>query len=499
MPALPVIGRAFAARILGMADLFPAKGLEPTSDGWRTHGRDPHFFLAHEFSPGWVRIRLKMTATAPGWAAMHADSVAENGDDTCLKRVEIQGAVDLDCFVYINHLAKGIRLYPPAGPGEIRLEMLRIEPLSGPQALYHAAVAKVKLARKYWQTSRVLGRGLAMLTRGDFAGLSRKLFQGLNGPDLEGKEPYDEVQAYEAWRASRRLTVEDRDRLRAEAAALSDPPLFSILLPTTGGTTADLRRSLDSICHQTYPNWELCIVCDPSMDASSRAALVEHARDEPRIRIAEVCASTGNSANAALALASGDYVALLDRGDELAEQAFAELARAIVRDRGLDMLYADEDRVKPDGRHVEPFFKPGWSPETLLSWQYTGRPGVYRTALVRRLGGFRADFGPAVEYDLVLRIAAESPHVARVPDVLYHRHAPADASVRAEEAALRSHLERTDRLGAVEPGATAGLHRVRFTVRGEPTVSIIIPSACKPVRIRDEKTFYLLNCLESAR
>jgi glycosyltransferase involved in cell wall biosynthesis len=87
-----------------------------------------------------------------------------------------------------------------------------------------------------------------------------------------------------------------------------------------------------------------------------------------------------------------------------------------------------------------------------------------------------------------------------VPDILYHRWAPDGASARAEEAArgaLRNHLKETGRDGAVEPGPQAGLHHVRFAVRGAPSVSIIIPSACRPVRVRGESTYYLLKCLES--
>ena len=492
---LRAVGRLFAPRFISLADLIPEQDLERSVDGWRSCGPAPRFRISHSFAPGWVRIRLKMTAATAGWLELYVDG----GDASRLMRVEVQGGVDQNCFVHINDPARGLWLCPPAGPGEFRLEKLRIEPLSGLRALGHAVFAKIKLARKYWQTGRILRRGLAMLAHGDFGGLARKSFRGLNGPDLESREPYDENQVYEAWRASRRLTDEHRERLRAEAYVLSKPPRFSVLLSLIEATAPALHRSLESVLQQTYPMWEVCVACSPTVGAGVRSALLERARREPRIRIAETLDLTGERLNAALRLASGDYVTLLGEGDELAPQALSEFARAVAHDRKLDMMYADEDAVASDGRHVEPFFKPGWSPETLLAWMYTGRPGLYRTALVRRLSGFRADCEPAQEYDLVLRIAAESPRVARVADVLYHRHARADASVHAEEAALRTHLERTDRQGAVEPGATVGLHRVRFVVRGQPLVSIIIPSACKPVRIRDEKTYYLLKCLESIR
>src|SRR5207302_1466253 len=159
-----------------------------------------------------------------------------------------------------------------------RLDLLRIEPLSAPRALGHAVVAKLRLLRKYWQTGPALRRGLGMLARGEFRRLWRKLFQGLDGPDLEGGEPYDEGRAYDAWRRSRALTDADRDRLRREDAALADPPAFSILLHAGGGD-AGLRGSVESVLRQTYPGWQLCIAGD-----DPAAVLSECAERDDRIR-----------------------------------------------------------------------------------------------------------------------------------------------------------------------------------------------------------------------
>ncbi|HBI43916.1 MAG TPA: hypothetical protein DDY78_13855 [Planctomycetales bacterium] len=534
--------------------------------------RNASLLIYRHLPAGWARIRLKMTASRPGRLKLYAD--AGNGflSATRLLNLEMGGAVDFDGFVYVASPVSALRFDPPEGAGEFRLETLRIDPLTSLQAYGHALVSKVKLLRKYWHTKQALGRALRMLARGDFARLRHKLFQGLNGPDLEGREPYDETQAYEAWRLSRRLTDDDRANLRAEAAALADPPRFSILLSLTGKCEPDVRQSIESVLRQTYPFWELCISCNASADAAVKTDVAEYAARDSRVRFTEASSRAGIAAvsNAALAVASGQYITLLDEGDELAEHALSKLSQAAVGDPGLDMLYADEDRLTPEGRRVAPFFKPGWSPESLLAWMYTGRPGVYRTSLVRELGGFRAEYGPAHEYDLVLRMAAGSPRVARVPDVLYHRRMAAasisplvstqaggamlsrppfltvppskpprkhetrarthafagsgpdavselaresmapptvdgvcvdtNALAQADEAArraLQNHLDGTNRKGTVEPGATPGLHRIHFALSGVPRVSIVIPSACRRVRIRGEQTYYLLKCLES--
>ena len=112
------------------------------------------------------------------------------------------------------------------------------------------------------------------------------------------------------------------------------------------------------------------------------------ARQDSRVRLIETANSSGTAAaaNAALASASGKYITLLDEGDEFAEHAISKLCQAVVADPGLDMLYADEDCVTPEGKHIAPYFKPGWSPESLLAWMYTGRPGVYRDVARPRIG-----------------------------------------------------------------------------------------------------------------
>jgi GT2 family glycosyltransferase len=499
----PAARRLFAPRALGLADLIPWKDVEPgdVPGAWRVRGPEPQFVLPGPVRAGWLRVRLTLTAASPGWLGLYAGGGFEPAE--CLQRVAVQERAEVDCFVRVPGPAAALRIDPPDGPGEFRLEGLRVEPLSAPRALGEALAAKVRLLRKYAHTRQALWRAAGLLLRGDFGRLREKLFRGMNGPDLEGREPYDEGRAYEAWRRRRALTDADRERLRAEAAALADPPRFSVLLPLSAGREVDVRRSVESVLRQTYPGWELCVSCDASAGGSLRSRLAEFAQNDPRVRVVESpVAGDASAANAALAAATGDYVTLLDEGDELAEAALSRLAAAAAADRGLQMLYADEDRVAEDGRHVAPFLKPGWSPDTLLAWQYTGRPCVYRTDVVRRLGGFRAEFDPAHEYDLVLRIAADSPHVARVPDVLYHRRGSQVASERADEAAraaLRAYLGRTGREGTAEPGPRPGLHQVRFSLRGAPVVSVVIPSACRPASVRGKTTFFLAECLERLR
>src|SRR5262249_19830819 len=113
---------------------------------------------------------------------------------------------------------------------------------------------------------------------------------------------------------------------------------------------------------------------------------------------------------------------LLTPGDGLAEHALFHVAQAVVAEADLDMLYSDEDQIDDRDQHVNPFFKPDWSPETLRSFHYTGGLAVYRTDLVRELG-FKLD-EQIQEYNLALGIAGRSSRIKHLADVLYHRRRP---------------------------------------------------------------------------
>jgi glycosyltransferase involved in cell wall biosynthesis len=272
-----------------------------------------------------------------------------------------------------------------------------------------------------------------------------------------------------------------------------------------------LRRAIESVRSQNYPHWELCIADDGSTSPALQRLLEEYTRIDPRIRAVFLPENRGIAAasNAALGLATGDYVALLDHDDELAEHALFRMAEAIVGDRCVDVLYSDEDKIDIDGRHVEPFFKPDWSPELFLACMYTCHLGVYRTALVREAGGFRSEYDSAQDYDLMLRLLERAPQIQHIPDVLYHwRKLPTSAATAvsakpqapdAGRRALQDYLERTGRPGIVQRGALPGLHRVRYRILGRPKVSIIIASACRPVGVNGSATYHVLRCVESIR
>ena len=86
-------------------------------------------------------------------------------------------------------------------------------------------------------------------------------------------------------------------------------------------------------------------------------------------------------------LATGEFVQILDHDDTLEPTTLLEAVKALNRDPTLDILYFDEDKLSADGaRREEPFFKPDWSPEMLLSVNYLTHC-VIRRSLYEAVGG----------------------------------------------------------------------------------------------------------------
>jgi GT2 family glycosyltransferase len=304
---------------------------------------------------------------------------------------------------------------------------------------------------------------------------------------MKGQLALNDGQAlYQLWIERNSLTDEDIARIRAEMAGFASLPKISIVTPVYNTEPQWLRKCIESVRNQLYPNWELCLADDASTEPWVGRILKDYANRDKRIRVTRLPENEGiaGASNAAMKLASGDFVGLLDHDDELAPDALYEVASLLQAKRDADVIYTDEDKMDPDGTRTQPFFKPDWSPEYLLSCMYTCHFTVYRREVLDRIGGFRPGFEGSQDYDLMLRASRETRRIHHVPKVLYHwrRAAGSAADTRAAKPyayeagkrALKDHLERQGGSAALEDGKLYGLYRVRRPVDPGTRVSIVI-------------------------
>ena len=199
---------------------------------------------------------------------------------------------------------------------------------------------------------------------------------------------------YARWiRSYDRLQRDDLKRIREQIAKFDYSPLISVLLPVYNSNLKWLGRAISSVQKQLYPRWELCVVDDASTDRKIWPFLQRCARHDRRIKLTRRTENGHISAasNDALHLATGDFVALLDHDDELAPTALYFVALALNKNRDLQLLYSDEDKLEERNRRSEPYFKSDWNPELFLAQNFVSHLKVYRTDLIQRIGGFPSD------------------------------------------------------------------------------------------------------------
>ena len=277
-------------------------------------------------------------------------------------------------------------------------------------------------------------------------------------------------------------------------------PRISVAVPAFRTPEVFLRQMIQSLLDQTYPNWELCIANGSPDDTEMTAILKEYASADRRICVRDLRENLGiaGNTNAALTMASGEFVGLLDHDDLLAPNALYEIVKKLNEDRELDAVYTDEDKVTTDlSEHFQPHLKPDFNLDLLRSNNYICHFFVVRKTIVDKVGGFRQEFDGAQDHDFIFRCVEEaSGRVGHVPEIVYHwrTHKASTAdnpaskmyAFDAGKRAIEAHLKRVGVEGEVSHTPDLGFFRVKYPVHGEP-----IPN-------KDEKES-LQACIESIR
>jgi len=289
------------------------------------------------------------------------------------------------------------------------------------------------------------------------------------------------------------LSEEDRVRIRGHMEQFEVLPLISVLLPAFETSPALLREAIHSVKHQLYPNWELCIADDGTLSPHICEVLEQEAADDSRIRWNRRIGKNQISEvpNHALALAEGEFVALLQHNDRLAQHALYEVVALLNRYPDADIIFSDEDRIDNHGTRFFPYFKPDWDPELLLGQNCVGHLSVYRRLLLTEIGGFRPSLEGAQNYDLTLRASRRTHRskIHHIPAILYHWRLLGGAKFSETQlhhcvAASRRAVE--DHVAALPEGQGAtvvphpsapNFHRVLWPLpQMLPKVSVLIPS-----------------------
>ena len=349
----------------------------------------------------------------------------------------------------------------------------------------HAPFVAFLLSTFRQQPSWLLRLGRAFVTHG-ISGFGRE-WRTLNYLYGVGQ------QQYARWiRHFDTLTDVDREAIGRRINAMQIRPTLSVVMPVYNTAPAILKKAIASVVGQLYPDWELCIADDGSDQPHIREILEEFQTADTRIlcRFCDVRGNISAASNAALELATGEFVVFMDHDDELTEHALYRVAEEINRKPETQIIYSDQDRLDKQGQRLDPYFKTDWNPDLMLSHNLICHLSAFRRQLVQDVGGLRIGFEGGQDYDLALRCIEQTAEeqILHIPAVLYHwRQVPNSVSTgsattaKSHEAgaqAIREHLERQQVAASVEIVTETGSphYRVRYALPDPPLVTVIIPT-----------------------
>jgi glycosyltransferase involved in cell wall biosynthesis len=305
---------------------------------------------------------------------------------------------------------------------------------------------------------------------------------------------------YNKWVSKHYPDTTEIERLRKESKKFAYQPLISILLPTYNTDPTFLRGCIESVIDQAYENWQLCIADDASPDDNVRKIIAKYAAVDPRIKyiFLEDNQHISGATNEASKLAKGEYISLFDHDDILWPNALYEVVKQLNRDRALDFIYTDEDKVLQDGKHhLDPFYKTDWNPTFLHSVNYITHFATIRRSLFEKVGKLRSGYDGAQDWDLFLRITRVTSNVCHIPKIVYSwRIHDASTSkdvaakpyvVEAQKKALQDDLAQKG-LGEITSvlydTAHAGQWRADYKLIGNPKISVILAAVGDDARLK---------------
>lgn len=282
----------------------------------------------------------------------------------------------------------------------------------------------------------------------------------------------------------------DAKELKRQRRETKDYPwLFSIVTPAYETKEAHLREMIASVQAQSYQNWELIIVDAGESDAVERAVRqIILDTGDLRIRYSRLSENRGiaGNTNAGIALAKGDYIALLDHDDFITRDALYYMARSVYQGRQENLLpallYSDEDKYDEGaGIFVSPHIKQNFNLDLIMSNNYICHFLTMEADLIKSLL-LREEYDGAQDYDLVLRavdslwprdaLLPDTSHIRHISKVLYHWRSHQDSTALNTESksyayeagrrALADFCERRGFQARVEHSLHLGFYNVRY-------------------------------------
>ncbi len=307
--------------------------------------------------------------------------------------------------------------------------------------------------------------------------VKEKFFQGPNRhPD----------HVYDLWRHANELTPTLIQGMRSSASAFAYKPKIGIVIPCYKPDIQFFNLAIESVLSQIYSNWELCLCDDGSNNPEFASLLADLAKKDSRIfvRVEKTNGGIISASQKAAELCRAEFIAFMDQDDLLTQDSLFRVAEVLNKDRTLDLIYSDNDKVDLSGKRCEVYFKPDFSADEFFCHNYIGHLSVLRKSIFDAIGGFVPGFEGAQDFEILLRALEKTDKIAHLPYILYSwRKTPGSTAssptakryaYESGKRSLENFFQRKGQEVKVEETDEQGLYRCRFKINGNPLVSVIL-------------------------
>ena len=303
------------------------------------------------------------------------------------------------------------------------------------------------------------------------------------------KRKIDEEKKYRLWR--KKNEPDDNLLEQQKRCIFKVKHKFSIVVPVYRTNAEYLRAMIDSIKVQTYSEWELCIVDASEYKSGENKETIniieKYLADDKRIkfRVLEKNHGISENTNAAIEMATGDFIVFADHDDMLAPDALFECAKLLENEPDADIIYSDEDKIDSAGnKHFQPYFKPDFNIDLLRANNYICHLFIVRMSIVKQVGFLNPDLDGAQDYDYILRCVEKTDSIYHIPKMLYHWRCHENSTsenpesklyaYKAGKKALEDHIKRKKIDAMVVEGPYHGTYHIIYKYGEMVPITIIV-------------------------
>ncbi len=197
---------------------------------------------------------------------------------------------------------------------------------------------------------------------------------------------------------------------------LQEPlPLVSLVTPSYNQGRF-LKRTIESVLTQSYPNIEYLVIDGGSNDESVE---ILRSYGDRFYWLAEKDRGQSDAINKGMARAKGDILAYLNSDDVLVPGAIERVVGFFQRNPDCDMVYGNADYIDENDKVIGCYKTADYSFNRLLEDCMVCQPATFwKRRIAENVGSFDEDLNYVMDYDYWLRIAKANGDIRFLPDTL---------------------------------------------------------------------------------